>query len=278
MRPARVGAAAVVLVLLGGLPPSRLRAQDGELFPEVSVQMMAVRYAATEDAFVWDGWIGAGAGLLRIKRVTGYFTADVETVIGREKRTFDANQAAYHVELGARARVGRHVIGPFFHHVSRHVVDRPKTDAVDWNIVGLRAAGPLPDGFPVPGRYAASVGQAVQRSTIGYRWEVTALVGADVVTAPWGAAYLLASVRAVTAEERPRFPRGGFLDFVGEGGLRFPRGGRNLAVFVAYEHRNDVHVEMPGVKDRALVGLRIGFAPGGSAGPNLPTSWPAPSR
>lgn len=273
MSPARAGRVAIVLVLAS--LPSRLRGQEVELFPEVTVQMMAARYAPTEDAFVWDGWIGAGAGLLRVGRATAYFTADVETIIGREKRTFDANQAAYHLEAGARIRFGRHLLDPFFHHVSRHLVDRPKVDAVDWNIVGLRVAGPLPGAT---GRYAASVGHTVQWSKVSYHWELTVLLEMEVVSRPWGAAYLLASARAVSVKDPPVLARGNFVDVTAEGGLRFPRGGRNLAFFVAYEHRNDVYVEVPGVRNRALIGLHVGLAAGGSAGPNLPTSWPGPPR
>jgi len=93
--PARAGSAALALVLAG--LPARVSAQEVEFFNEVTVQMMAARYVPSEDAFVWDGWIGAGAGLLRVGRATAYFTADVETIIGREKRTFDANQANYHL-------------------------------------------------------------------------------------------------------------------------------------------------------------------------------------
>ena len=184
MSAGRVGIVLVLVIL-----PPRLRGQEVELFPEVTVQMMAARYLPSEDAFVWDGWIGAGAGLLRVGRATAYFTADVETIIGREKRTFDANQAAYHLEAGARIRVGRHLVDPFFHHVSRHLVDRPKIDAVDWNIVGLRVAGPLPGA---PGRYAASVGHTIQWSKVSYHWELTGLMEMDLVRGAWGAAYVLA--------------------------------------------------------------------------------------
>ena len=60
MSAARAGRVAIVLVLAS--LPSRLRGQEVELFPEVTVQMMAARYVPSEDAFVWDGWIGAGAG------------------------------------------------------------------------------------------------------------------------------------------------------------------------------------------------------------------------
>jgi hypothetical protein len=76
--------------------------------------------------------------------MTGYITVDVETILGRERRPFDANQANYHLEGGLRSRAERHLLIPFFHHISRHLVDRPKTQLVDWNLLGLRAAGSRP--------------------------------------------------------------------------------------------------------------------------------------
>ena len=84
-------------------------------------------------------------GLVRVRDTTAYFTADVETIIGDTLRTFDANQANYHLEAGLRQRVGRGAATLFFHHVSRHYVDRAKTQAVDWNILGAtdRVADPV---------------------------------------------------------------------------------------------------------------------------------------
>ena len=39
--------------------------------------------------------------------------------------------------------MGGVVVNPFFHHVSRHLVDRPKGPAVDWNMLGVGAEGTL---------------------------------------------------------------------------------------------------------------------------------------
>jgi hypothetical protein len=258
------------------LLPGLARAGDVELLPEVTAQAKGAYYAPPEDAFVWDTWVGAGAGLLRVKTTTVYLTGDVETILGRERRAFDANQANYYLETGLRVRAGRHLFMPFLHHVSRHVIDRPKNQLVDWNLVGIRVAGPLPGSLPFPGRYAASVGRTVKWRTAGYGWELRGVVDAEPLRRAGGAAYLRADVRFVTVQEDASFPRGDFADFLGEGGIRFQRGERNLNVFVAYEHRNDVLLFEPGARDRALFGLRIGFAPGGDAPPNLPLSFPGP--
>jgi hypothetical protein len=266
----RAAVIAAVLALL----PGTVGAGDVEVLPEVTVQLQGAYYIPPEDAFVWDTWIGAGAGLLRVKATTAYFTADVETILGRERRAFDPNQANYHLEGGLRIRAGRHLVIPFFHHVSRHVVDRPKTELVDWNLLGVRVTGPLPDEFPLPGRYAASVAHTVEWRTVGYEWELTGALDVELCRRPWGTLYLRAGTRFVTVSAQASVPRGDFADVLAETGARLGKDARELDLFVAYEHRNDVFLFEPGARDRALLGLRIGFAPGGSAGPNLPIQWP----
>jgi hypothetical protein len=245
-----------------------------EVLPEVTVQVEGAYYIPAEDPFVWDTWVGAGAGFLRVKKATAYFTADVETILGRERRVFDANQVNYHLEGGLRIRAGRHLVIPFLHHVSRHLVDRPKTQLVDWNLLGARVTGPLPQGFPLPGRYAASVAHTVEWRTVGYEWELTGALHVDLWRRPWGAVYSRGGVRFVSVSAETGVGRGDFADVLIEAGVRVPRGERELDLFAAYEHRNDVFLFAPGARDRALLGFRIAFAPGGSAGPTLPIQWP----
>jgi hypothetical protein len=267
---ARAAGAALALALL----PGWLAAGDTRLLPDVTVQLKGAYYVPAEEDFAWDTWIGAGAGLLRFKATTAYITTDVETVLGRERRAFDANQVNYHLEAGLRIRAGQELVIPFFHHVSRHLVDRLKTQLVDWNIVGLRVSGPLPQAFPFPARYAVSVGHTVEWRTVGYEWELRGVLDLDLLRRAWGAPYLRADVRFVTVSAETSVPRGNFADFLGEAGVRLGSGGRNLDLFVAYEHRNDVYLFVPGVRDRALFGLRIGLAPAGSPVPSLPSYRP----
>jgi hypothetical protein len=272
------GSAASSVVSLGVfvlvLVPVAVGASDVELLPEVTVQLAGAAYVPREDAFAWDTWIGGGAGVLRVRSATAYFTADVETVLGQERRAFDANQANYHLEGGLRIRFRRQLLIPFFHHVSRHVVDRPKTELVDWNLVGVRVTGPLPASFPLAARYAASVARTVHALGVGYEWELVGVLDVELAHLGWGYPYLRADARLVTVDREAGIARGDFVDFLGQGGLRFHRGGRDLGLFAAYEHRNDVFVLLPGARNRALFGLRIGFAPGGSAGPTSPIGWP----
>jgi len=255
------------LLLATLILPRSVASADVELLPDVSLRLEGSRYVPSEDAFVWDTWIGGGAGVLRVEAATAYVTADVETILGRERRAFDANQVGYHLEAGVRVVAGRIVVVPFFHHVSRHVVDRPKTELVDWNVVGVRVAGHLP--FGENGRYSASVGHTVEWRGVGYEWELEGAFDLELARRSWGGPYLGAEMRFVTVDPEGRFARGDFVDFLGEGGLRYGRGGRTVELFVAYEHRNDVFVLVPGVRDRALFGLRGGFGSSGG-GSDLP--------
>ena len=224
-------------------------AADVELLPDVAVRLEAARYVPTEPDLHFTGWMGAGAGLVRAGSLTAYFDGDVETILGWVRRPFEANQANYHLELGFRRPFGAFTGSVFFHHVSRHAVDRDKPDAVDWNVLGVRLNGP--EGGAV--RVRASVGHTTEASLIGYRWEMTGGLTADLA-APL---YVSGDVRYVTVAPDPAFPRGSFADLRVEVGGRWPRGGSALVLYAALERRNDVLLLAPLVKNRLLLGFRI---------------------
>ena len=247
-----------------GLPALAGHAQGVAWLPEAGLRLAAIRYSKTEPQFKWSGWIGGGLGLLRVGRATLRVDTDVETIIGNEQRTFDANQANYHLEAGARAALGAYQAQLFYHHVSRHSEDRAKTQAVDWNILGVRL-GRRFDGY-VPVRVLVGVGQTTQVSLVGYEWELTGRVQAELPVhvggegADGGALYGDADLRYVQAHASPEFPRDSFLDARFEGGLRLRRAARRAALFLAFERRNDVFLLEPGARSRLLIGLRLGLA------------------
>jgi hypothetical protein len=246
--------AAAALLVLAAAPATA----ETLLFPDVSVRLLAAHYAPVDTDFRWVGWIGAGAGLVEVSGVTAYFTADVETIIGNARRTFDANQANYHLEVGLRRRFGEHHEAAIvFSHVSRHVVDRVKVEAVDWNVLGGRVTGRRPGRVPLT--YTVGLGHTTLASLVRYRWEATSHLDAAVASGEKAEAYVAGDARFVTVERSDAFPRGNFLDRSGEAGLRWRRGGRSLETFAAWQHRNDVFILRPGTWSRALFGFRIGY-------------------
>jgi hypothetical protein len=194
-----------------------------------------------------------------VNGVTAWGIAEVETILGDTLRPSDANQASYHLQLGFRRAVGRVDVEPFFHHVSRHYVDRSKTQAVDWNLLGVRGAARFqPGGRPL--RVEASLGRTSQASLPGYEWEMTAAAQIAAREGDGASPYARVSVRYVTIRDRsePRtLQRGNFLDRWAEVGLRLARGGRAIDLFFAVERRHDVFLEEPGARTRALFGVSI---------------------
>lgn len=241
------------LALLAAVP-----AAGAEILPEVSAHLRAARYVPARTDFHWQGWIGAGASLARFGGTDVYFTADVETIIGDSLRAFEANQANYHLEAGVRHRIGDATATVFFHHVSRHYVDRPKLQAVDWNLLGARLAWPVQAGDR-PVRVTASLGHTTLASLVGYRWEATAEIDAEPARVGAAALFVRANARAVTVDPDPALDRGGFVDAAVEGGPRWRQDARTLDLFASLERRNDVFLEAPGRMDRALLGFRISY-------------------
>jgi hypothetical protein len=229
-------------------------ATAAELVPDVAVRLEATRDQPVEPELQWQGWIGAGAGLLEARGVTLWGRAEVETILGHVIRPFEATQANYHLSIGLRRRVGALDVVTFFHHVSRHYADRPKTQAVDWNMLGVEASGR--PWWPAL-RLTAGLGHTVQASLPGYGWEARAAAEAEVWRRGRGAALLRGSLRLVTVRDHDTLPRGDFVDWSLEAALRHQAGGRALEAFLAAERRNDVFLEEAGVRQRALFGLRV---------------------
>ena len=245
-------AAACLVVALGSAP-----AGAGEFLPRVGLFLEAAHYSPVETDLHWTGTMGGGADVFEIGGVRGYISGRVETIIGNTRRGFDANQANYHLETGLSRRVGPVWVRPFFSHVSRHLVDREKVPAVDWNILGVGADGVVAGGRV---RVGGGIGHTTLASLVGYEWEVTGRADADLVHREHFTVYGAARARLVTIDPDPLLPRDDFLDFAFEGGLRVPRERRVLEAFAAFERRNDVFLLRPGARDRLLLGLRIRLA------------------
>jgi hypothetical protein len=237
-----------VIALCAALPA---RSPAAELLPQVSLHLAAAHYAPAEPDARWSSWIGAGAGVLEAGGVTVYFTADVETILGTRRRDFEATQANYHLEVGGRGALGTLTLNPFFHHVSRHLVDQDKPEAVDWNVLGLRVRLPIGTRLLLEG----SLGHTTLASLVGYGWEATAAVDASL----GHRVYALGRGRFVTVDPSPQLPREDFLDLAFELGARWRREDRALETFAALERRHDVFPLTPSRRDRLLAGFRIRY-------------------
>lgn len=247
---------ALVVCLLGWLPPAA-RAEDAKFLPFMGPRLEAARFSPANEEFSWVGWIGANVDLVEKGKWSAHFDPYLETILGHRVRSFEAVQANYSLQVGLRREVGRGRLGGFLHHVSRHVQDRDKYQAVDWNFLGLAWDSPWPKKWDRRGGYSVSAGVTTLSSGVDYDWEVRAAVDIDVLKKERQALFILADVRYVGANPSPGFPRSSFADFRGEAGYRVFQDSSQFALFAAYEHRNDAAIQTALVIDRALFGLRI---------------------
>ncbi len=186
--------------------------------------------------FVWDAVFGGDLDLIDYERGRLTFAAEYDATLGSEYQPFDPNQGNYMLEGALSARAGKVELSAVYHHVSRHLGDRPKRDPVDWNMIGGRVRGGLTRGrTELQGR--ADLRRAIQRTFVDYRWELEADTHARVALRPRVSAVVLGGVRVIGVDGS----RGRGTQYGGraEGGLRLDGRASGLVLFVAVERRID---------------------------------------
>jgi hypothetical protein len=120
--------------------------------------------------FRWDTHFGGEFDLLNYIKGRLTLVTDYEAVLGSELRPFDPNQGIYVLEPAASWFFGRNEVALVFHHVSRHLSDRPKTYAVAYNEIEGRYLRKfvLANGTSIAVR--ASAGRLAQHSQVDYTW------------------------------------------------------------------------------------------------------------
>ena len=120
----------------------------------------------------WDAHYGGAVDVLNYVKGRTSFVADYEAVIGSELRPFDPNQGNYILEPSTSWFVGDNEFAFVFHHVSRHLSDRPKTYAVAYNALEGRYLRKFL--FPHDSSIAVrtSAGHLAQHSQVDYTWTV----------------------------------------------------------------------------------------------------------
>lgn len=123
-----------------------------------------------DERFSWDSHYGGSFDFADLVVARLGVALDYQAVMGSEYRPFDPNQASYTLEgfISARVAPDTEVAG-IFHHVSRHLSDRPKAFAVAYNEVGGRLMrrqtfGSTTLDIDLEG------GRAVQHSYVDYTW------------------------------------------------------------------------------------------------------------
>lgn len=212
--------------------------------------------AVPDDRFSWDSHFGGSFDFADLVVARLGVRADFQAVMGSEYRPFDPNQGNYTLEGFVSARVAPDTeVAGIFHHLSRHLSDRPKAFAVAYNEIGVRVmrrqtVGSTTVDIDLEG------GRAVQHSYVDYTWLGEAQLLVRHPINPRVAVFAHGSGKAFLVDDlvARRGTQGGALV---EAGVRVGGRGGALEIFAGYEKRVDAD-PLDRLSQRwGLVGFRI---------------------
>lgn len=219
-------------------------------------QLSASGLVVDDIRFSWDTHWGGSVDVVDYVKGRGGIYVDYEAVLGDEFRLFDPNQGNYTLEAFGSARINdtTEIVG-IFHHVSRHLSDRPKRFAIAWNLLGARALKRFNLGG---GTIDVDVegGRIVQHSYVDYSWigelhlQARRPLNNNVAVYGRGMAQWIGVNGEVPARGRQA---GGFF----EAGVRLKGGAATMELFAGVERRVDADPLDRLPREWGLAGFRI---------------------
>ena len=219
--------------------------------------LSAAALANDDPRYSWDTHFGGAIDIVDYVYGRASTVMDYEAVLGNELRPFDPNQGNYILELATSYRVKRTEVAAIFHHVSRHLSDRPKVIPVAWNILGVRVLREATAGTTTIDM-VADFGGTTQKVNVDYRWSSNVDVGVRRQFHPHGAVFARGSGHLMSVDGSPAVTSrhtqtGGVveagLQFIGEAGVG--------ELFVGYEHRFDAYPVGFAPERWFMVGFRV---------------------
>ena len=217
-------------------PPPPQASTAVEFLPRYTFHLAAEHLSSSDRQFVWDTNFGGELDLLDYVAGRATFIANYQAILGEQFRRFDPNQGNYILGGLLSVRPRGFELAAMFHHESRHLSDRIKRQAVDWNMFGARISAARTRGrVQFQGR--ADLRGVVQKSFVDYRWEVDTDARSRVSVSPMAALFAGGGVRVLGVDgTRGRGTQRGFR---GEGGVRLQGRGAAIELFMAGEQRVD---------------------------------------
>jgi hypothetical protein len=219
--------------------------------------LSAAALANDDPRYSWDTHFGGAIDIVDYVYGRAATVMDYEAVLGNELRPFDPNQGNYILELSTSYRVKRTEVAAIFHHVSRHLSDRPKVIPVAWNILGVRVLREATLGKATIDM-VADFGGTTQKVNVDYRWSSNVDLGVRRQFHPHGAVFARGSGHLMSVVQPPAMTArhtqtGGVveagLQFIGEAGVG--------ELFVGYEHRFDAYPVGFAPERWFMVGFRV---------------------
>ena len=223
--------------------------------PRAAFLMGAEHLGGIDDKrFRWDANFGGELDFVDYTRGRLIFAANYQAILGEELQKFDPNQGNYMLEGALSARLKQFEAALVFHHLSRHLGDRPKDEPVDWNMLG----GRIDRAFLAGATYVDLQGDlrwTVQKSFVDYDWELDTQIRADRLLKPAIGVLAAGGVRYVGVDGSAG--RGNQTGYRAEGGFRFEGGGGAVELFVGVERRIDPYPLEFGTATWMTAGFRL---------------------
>ena len=166
----RLGCLVVAILLTGA------RAEAQEWLSRFDFHFDSQYVTSGDPRFNWMFDFGGDLDVLHGDRTRAVFLANYEAIAGEQFRRFDVNQGNYLLEGMLLFRVAGVELGPAWHHVSRHLSDRPKRFPIDWNMLAFRVQDRR-RGERLDLDWRADVRATITNAFVDYEWELDAGVG-----------------------------------------------------------------------------------------------------
>lgn len=219
---------------------------------------LAAAYLHGDDPtfFMWDTHWGGDFDLVDYVSGRFGFLVDYQAILGDELRPFDPNQGNYTLEFSGSQRLGRTELAGVFHHVSRHLSDRPKRPAVAMNVLEARLLRRFDLSPTALVDVKAEGGKVIAHAYVDYTWigklDVTARKQVNRVAGAYGR--LLGELYATDATVAGRgSQKGGRI----EAGVRI-RGQRGaMDLFAGWERMVDADLFDRRPRSWSFAGFRL---------------------
>jgi hypothetical protein len=229
-------------------------AHSVEFMSRTAFHMAAQHLSGDDPRYVWDADFGGELDVVDYGRGRFTFQGNYQVVLGEEIRSFDPNQGNYLLAAYVSVRTRGFEVAGQLYHQSRHLADRQKEEAVDWNMLG----GRVRRGFTY--REAtfdarADVRGVFMKTTVDYSWELDVALRSDVKVRPAVGLLAAADVRYLGVDGSQN--RGNQTGYKIEGGVRFEGRKGAIELFVAGERRIDPYPVEVGVAQWFTAGFRL---------------------
>ena len=250
-----------LLVLVSAVParaqdkgPPEEPARNVQFMSRTAFHMAAEHLSGDDPRYVWDADFGGELDVVDYGVGRFTFEANYQVVLGEEIRYFDPNQGNYVLAGNVSARTRGFEIAGQLYHQSRHLADRPKEEAIDWNTLG----GRVRKAFKYREATVDARGDlrgVFMKTSVDYSWELDAAVRSDMKVHPGIGLLASADVRYLGVDGSQN--RGNQTGYRIEGGVRFEGRAGAIEVFVSGERRIDPYPVEVGVAQWFTAGFRL---------------------